>query len=122
MRPEGERSGRRKLSVRPSAARTALAAIYPARTAPSIVDGQPVWIQSPARNRFGIPVAVDGLSLSLAGFGEKVAIGSFTTRAFRTIALRETGSAWWRSCKAISRISLLPRSNQEREALVTNCR
>ncbi len=43
--------------VRPAPMRAARAAASPLRTAPSIVAGQPVSVQAPARNRFGTRVS-----------------------------------------------------------------
>ena len=66
-------SGNRKFCARPAAAVTASAAMYPLRTAPSIVEGQPERVQSPARNRFRMGVRVPGRSGSSPGMAEKVA-------------------------------------------------
>src|SRR5271166_6843604 len=55
---------------------SASAAAYPLRTAPSIVDGHPVAVQSPARNNRGHGLLCDGRNASLPGAGENVACTS----------------------------------------------
>ena len=66
--------------------RISWAARYPLRTAPSIVAGQPVSVQSPARNRPSIGVRCGGRSASTPGRTANVAPCSVTThhrRQFR---------------------------------------
>src|ERR1700694_6351161 len=71
MRPVAGRSGTRNLeSFTPAAYVRASAAIYPLRTAPSIVAGQPVAVQSPARKTRGHTVAAGGRCASMHGRGE----------------------------------------------------
>jgi hypothetical protein len=53
-------SGSRNFFGCPAAPVTASAARYPLRTAPSMVAGQPLRVQSPARNRLGILLALGG--------------------------------------------------------------
>src|SRR5258708_3695162 len=71
MRPVAGRSGTRNLeSFTPAAYVRASAARYPLRTAPSIVAGQPVAVQSPARKTRGHTVAAGGRYASMPGRGE----------------------------------------------------
>lgn len=60
--------------------RARAAALSPERKAPSMVEGSPVSVQSPARNRFVQRVWVDGRLASCAGVAAKVARFSFTMR------------------------------------------
>src|SRR5579872_787606 len=61
MKPVAGRSGERKRgSLNPAARASASAARYPLRTAPSMVAGHPVAVQSPARKTRGHPVAAAG--------------------------------------------------------------
>ena len=53
MNPWGGRSGTRKRRESPAALESASALRYPARTAPSMVEGHPVAVQSPLRNSRG---------------------------------------------------------------------
>ena len=76
---------------------TASAARYPLRTAPSMVAGQPDRVQSPARNRFGILVALHG-------------------RAAPAPARPKTSRALL-SPRALSRSSLLSRAGKTRPVL-----
>ena len=52
---------------------TPSAAMYPLRTAPSIVAGQPLRVQSPARYKLAIDDSVPGRKLSVSGAAENVA-------------------------------------------------
>src|SRR5688572_28816314 len=70
----------------PPEPRTASAAMKPARTALSIVAGQPVRTQSPATSRRGTGLTVHGRSASAPGAGEKVAFGSLITADRTTFA------------------------------------
>jgi hypothetical protein len=63
----------------PNRARIPSAAKYPLRTAPSIVAGQPVRVQSPASSKFEIAVCCRGLIASSPGRTEKTACGSVIT-------------------------------------------
>src|SRR5215467_6865365 len=67
MNPVAGRSGLRNVVTRPAVWVTASAARYPLRTAPSIVAGQPVAIQSPARKIRGHWVFASGRNLSSPG-------------------------------------------------------
>src|SRR5215468_3345642 len=80
------------------------AARCPLTTALSIVAGRPVSIQSPARNRPGTAVRVDGRG-GCPGATENVALFSRTTTARRTVAARAAGSAARISVSARSMIS-----------------
>ena len=62
------------------AARRMLAAVRPDLIAPSIVAGNPVLVQSPARTRLGSFVRAAGRRRSCAAVAAKVARFSFTTR------------------------------------------
>jgi hypothetical protein len=65
---------------------TRCAAFRPLRTAPSIVAGRPVSVQSPATKRPAMGVSGPGRSASSSGLDAKVASGSRRTRARRTVA------------------------------------
>ena len=86
------RSGVRAACGRPLQAQTASAAIRPLRTAPSIVEGQPVAVQSPARNRFGTRVREAGRDASTPGRTESTAVGSVTTRLSTSAGHRAAGN------------------------------
>src|SRR4029077_4286904 len=60
--------------------RASAAAVSPERSAPSIVAGSPVSVQSPARNRFAQRVRHGGRRASCAGVAAKVARFSLTMR------------------------------------------
>src|SRR6185312_6489341 len=61
MNPEAGRSGTRNdVSRAPATQATRCAAAYPLRTAPSMVAGQPVAVQSPARKTRGQTVSEAG--------------------------------------------------------------
>src|SRR5208283_164461 len=77
--PWGLRSGTTKRHASPAALARASAVRYPARTAPSMVEGQPVAVQSPLRKRRGQGVDGDKRKPSLSGAGAKVACTSLTT-------------------------------------------
>src|SRR5262249_40556455 len=55
--PRGGRSATRNFSCLPAPFITAFWAMYRLRTAPSIVAGQPLAVQSPARNKRGHAVS-----------------------------------------------------------------
>src|SRR5208337_514761 len=86
-------------------ATTAAAAARPEITALSIVAGSPVWIQSPAKKKFGIGVSALGRSSCDRRSGAIVAFFSFSTNDFTTLAARDAGIIAWRSLITISRIS-----------------
>src|SRR5439155_20527064 len=73
---------------RPSTAR---AAAKPLRTAPSMVAGRPVSVQSPARNRPLMGVAVPGRKVSASGSEAKAASGSRITTERGTAAADMAG-------------------------------
>src|SRR5208282_2980815 len=75
----------------PEASSTASAAWYPLRTAPSMVAGHPVAVQSPARKTRGHGVAGVGRKASMPGRGEYVALTSLITVAFTRFAARAAG-------------------------------
>ena len=62
IRPRGFKSGMRNARGWPRALQIASAAKWPERAALSIVEGQPVAIQSPARKQFGHGAAEAGLA------------------------------------------------------------
>ena len=101
--PSAGKSGWSKRFGSPQSENMASAARYPLRTAPSIVAGHPVAVQSPARNRLGSGVRCEGRQRSAPGCGEKVAAVSFTTVAFRSRASRDSG----RTCCNSPRHSLI---------------
>src|SRR6267378_6984187 len=79
-------AGQPKIRINPDAGRSSLrlllkpssasAALYPLRTAPSMVAGQPVAVQSPAKKKFWTVVSCLGRQRSTPGSGEKVAAAS----------------------------------------------
>src|SRR5437763_9225847 len=87
MNPVAWRSGTRKTFGFRACLATASAARYPLRTAPSMVAGHAVAVQSPARNKRGHGVAFVGRYRSMPGTGEKVAFTSLITVAFTRFAL-----------------------------------
>src|ERR1700675_3895621 len=106
MRPEGGRSGERNfLSFSPAACRRASAARYPLRTAPSMVAGQPVAVQSPARKTRGQAVADVGRGASMPGRGGEVAFTSLITVDFTRLAARAAEKNSRTSARARSTIS-----------------
>src|SRR5450631_1295489 len=71
MKPVAGRSGERKCwSLSPAARERDSAARYPLRTAPSMVAGHPVAVQSPARKTRGQAVMEVGRWASMPGRGE----------------------------------------------------
>ena len=62
----------------PSFRTRACAAVVPERIAPSIVEGRPVAVQSPARTRFAWAVTAPGRRAASAGVAAKVARFSLT--------------------------------------------
>ncbi len=72
----------------------AWAALYPLRAALSIVEGQPVSVHSPAKNRLGIGVRLPGRRKPAPGRQRKVACRCLTTIARWTTASRAIGKAW----------------------------
>src|SRR3989337_2228624 len=80
----------------------AFAQLCPLSTAPSIVAGRPVSVQSPARKRFFIEVFCDGLHSSTPGWGENVACRSFITLQQRSLAGLVSGNTFLSSLSAIS--------------------
>lgn len=82
----------------------ASAAKWPLRAALSIVDGQPVAVQSPARKQFGHGDLDVGRAASMPGGTPKVARTSFTSTAFSSFAEAAAGknSASSRRASAIA--------------------
>ena len=70
MNPVACRSGDRNRRFCPAARASASAARYPLRTAPSMVAGQPVAVQSPARKTRDQAVEASGRWRSIPGRGE----------------------------------------------------
>ena len=100
-------SGCQILRQHPLVPVTASAAMYPLRTAPSIVEGQPVRVQSPASTSPGTSVFCNGRNRSSPGTTLNVAFASFITRRFRNTARFAAGknspnsrSAFWNTCSA----------------------
>src|SRR6266849_6566322 len=120
--PSGSRSGWRNFRGAPATRSTASAARYPLRTAPSIVAGQPVADQSPARNNPRTDVSCFGRQRSTPGSGENVAAASLITVAFTNCASRAAGSACRTSLRQRSMISWRDFGNKSYDALITNCR
>src|SRR6266850_944944 len=120
--PSGARSGCKNLRGVPFERRTASAARYPLRTAPSIVAGQPVSVQSPARNNPRTEDSCFGRQRSTPGSAENVAAASFMTVAFTNSASRAAGSACRTSSKHRSIISWRDLCSKSYDALITSCR
>jgi len=72
---------------------------YPLRTAPSIVAGQPVSVQSPARNNPRTEDSCFGRQRSTPGSGENVGGGFFYDRRFHQFRLARAGSTCRTSSK-----------------------
>src|SRR5207248_11170708 len=94
----------------------------PLRTGASMVEGQPVCVQSPARNRPGVLVSCAGRQRSTPGSGEKVAAASLITVALTSFASRAAGRAWRTSFKHKSMISSRDFLSKSYEALMTSWR
>src|SRR5262249_12345733 len=103
-------------------AATAAAAARPEMTALSMVAGRPVWIQSPARNRFFSGVATPGRSRCASVVGAIVACFSLSTIALLTLALRAAGIIVLRSFNTRSSRSSFGRSTSRRAPLMTKLR
>ncbi len=89
--PRGFKSGLRNVRGSPMLLQIASAARCPDRAALSMVEGQPVAVQSPARKQLGHGAADDGLALSIPGGTPKVARISFTSTAFSNFARGRAG-------------------------------
>src|SRR5271154_1085887 len=87
-----------------------------------MVAGQPVAVQSPARNIFGIGDFCCGRQRSIPGSGENVAAVSLMTVAFTNWAARDLGSTCRTSCRTRSIISCRDLGIRSYEALITICR
>src|SRR5581483_6701227 len=88
----------------------ACAAAAPLRTALSIVAGQPVAVQAPARKRPGTFVAAAGRCRAVPGTPRNVARGSRVTKKERTSADRAAGSRSASAARNSSRSSSEVRS------------
>src|SRR5438094_8433542 len=86
-----------------------------------MVAGQPVSVQSPARNKRGTEVCCLGRQRLTPGSGENVAAASLITVAFSNSALRAAGRAFRTSPKQRSIISGRGFCNKSYDALITNC-
>src|SRR6185312_2751488 len=123
MNPDGGKSGATNfVFFLPIAFATHSAAPNPLLTAPSMVAGQPVAVQSPARNIFGQSVVKPGRYSSTPGTGENVAFTSLMTVAFVNFASRTAGKNSASSAIAKSIISWRDFSTSALEALTTNSR
>ena len=98
------------------------AAVSPDRIAPSIVAGQPVFVQSPARDRPGTRVTASGRIASVPGAGLKVAACSVTTHDEMQRAPAIAGNVVRNSPRTISRISSRLFRASSWLALTTTCR
>jgi len=81
------------VSESPQLRQTASAANRPLITAPSIVAGQPVRTQSPAKLKVGNGESAVGRTRSAPGETEKTEWGSVTTRDRNKLAERASGNA-----------------------------
>ncbi|MCW2897552.1 MAG: hypothetical protein JWO75_7041 [Actinomycetia bacterium] len=70
-----------------------MTAFRPLRTAPSIVSGQPVSVQEPARTRPGSAVAAFGRSFAVPGTWRNVARFSRVTKNSVTVASLAAGNS-----------------------------
>src|ERR1700676_1059212 len=121
INPLGARSATRKLALLPPANRaSASAARYPLRTAPSMVAGQPVAVQSPERKTRGHAVSGLGRYWSIPGRGEYVACTSLITVDLSSFASHASGKNSSASFTAISTISDLDLSTRLREQLTSS--
>src|SRR6267143_2286804 len=116
INPDAGRSSLRLL-LKPS---SASAALYPLRTAPSMVAGQPVAVQSPARKTRGHTVSGFGRYWSIPGRGEYVACTSLITVDLSNFASHASGKNSSASFIAISTISAFDFSTRLREQLTTS--
>src|SRR5271154_4654617 len=87
-----------------------------------MVAGQPVAVQSPARNIFGIGDFCCGRQRSTPGSGENVAAVSLMTVAFTSWASRALGNARRTSFNTKSMISWRDFGIKSYDALMTICR
>src|SRR5271155_1577759 len=87
-----------------------------------MVAGQPVAVQSPARNILSMGDFCCGRQRSTPGSGEKEAAVSLMTVAFTSGASRDLGSAWRTSFSTKSIISCRDLGIKSYEALITICR
>src|SRR6516162_6396690 len=87
-----------------------------------MVAGQPVAVQSPARNILGVLVCCAGRQQSTPGSGEKVAAASLITVALMSWASRAAGRACRTSLRHRSMISSRDLRSRSYEALMTSWR
>src|SRR5271168_2875415 len=87
-----------------------------------MVAGQPVSVQSPARNILPIGDFCGGRQRSIPGSGENVAAVSLMTVAFTSWASRDLGNACRTSCNTKSIISWRDLGIRSYDALITICR
>ncbi len=85
-----------------------------------MVEGHPVAVQSPAKNKRGQGLWCDGRYASLPGDGENVACTSLTTVAFVSFASRTSGKNSASSLTASSMISPRGLSTNVFDELTTN--
>ena len=119
MRRFFDRSAVSGAAVRPTDRAAAAAANRPLRTAPSIVDGQPVAVQSPARKRFGTADSAGGRTRSTPGRTDSTAVGSVTIRERSKRACRAAGKISLSSPTTVSSNSCRSPPQSPREALIT---
>src|SRR5215469_7878355 len=121
INPSGGKSGTRYLAAPWPAARAIhSAARCPLRTAPSIVAGQLVAVQSPARNTRGHGVALAARYRSTPGFGAYVAFTSLITVDFSNFASRVSGKNSLSSLTASAMISDRDFSSNDFDELTTS--
>lgn len=96
------------------------AASLPLRTAPSIVAGHSVAVQSPARKKPGQSVCVPGRNLSRPGTTENVARASLRIPLFNSFARSTSGKNIFNSRSAEDRISSRVMLNCARDPAITN--
>jgi len=105
---------------RPLSPTTAPAASLPLRTAPSIVDGHSVAVQSPARKNPGQSVWFPGRNRSNPGTTEKVARASFSTPLFNNFVRFTSGKNICNSFSAEESISSRVILNCALDPAITN--
>jgi len=120
--PCGFKSGSRKVCGSPMLLQTASATRCPDRAALSIVEGQPVRVQSPARKQLGQGAAAVGREASIPGGTPKVACISFTSAAFSNFAEDTAGKNSASSATACAMACSRDSVAKARDALTTSSR
>jgi len=120
INPRSGNSGVKNCCFPPEALATPSAAILPLLAALSIVEGQSVFVQSPARYRPSPHASGCGLNRSNPGVTENVARASFNTPARNIRASRIAGKKRLNSSIAGNKISSRVFFNSTCDALITS--